>query len=209
MAADLVDLSSAGARVFIDQRFDPIFGIGEPLYLHLVSRSRQEPFVAAAVVRDRTEVEGGRAYAFVFVDPLGLSNDVPPEMAKLLNHRADFRVEPDPSQPIEITVSVDGKTMEKKGRIRNISTAGMSFTADLSLESDLTKIRHIHVAFELPDTIETILMHARIRHRYLKAAGICYGVFFLVDEKTAHHQQAISAFVSSRQRALPVASPQT
>jgi len=200
---EITDICAEGLRVFIHQRYCPIFGAGEVLYLHLRSRQLDEPITAPGLVHERAEAEEGCHYVFVFVDPIGLLAKVPPQLAEVFNQRSEFRVEPDPSQPITLTIDTGDNGMRVRGKIRDISTSGLSFDAVLNVERALSKVRSIDVSFELPDSPLTVSFGARIRHRRLTPGGICYGLIFEPDERYFECQRHLTRYIASRQRCLP------
>ncbi len=201
--ARLYELSAGGVRVFIDQKYQPIYGLGESVYLHLMSRTLEEPLVTPAVVHSLADADEGQNISFVFVDPIGLETDVPREFAELLNQRADFRVEPDIDQPIYVQIGLENRVLEISGTLRDISVTGLSFDTELQVEYELTQIRYVDLIFALPHMEEPMKINTRIRHRHLRNTGISYGVYFVPEKMSPKNRRALSAYVAIRQRAMP------
>jgi hypothetical protein len=184
----VVDISAGGIAVLFGVQSPPVYEIGQTLLLEMTSPHLGDRMVTPALVDHREECSEGRLYGFEFLDRLGLLARLPAELAGLFNQRRICRVEPDPENPVLVTVEGIGVAFELQVFLRDLSTEGLSFRAPPLVEVALSKTRMVKVSFSLPDSPVPLRFQATIVHRDLIAGSICYGVCFY-QERTPNFEE--------------------
>jgi PilZ domain len=203
--AQIVDISSGGISVFVKRVCDPGLPDREAVHLRLSSPHMKVPLSAPAIVRRSEESAEGRVYGLEFLDWLGLLSRIPPALARLFNKRGDSRVEPDSGDRIDVAVESKSLPFQIGGKLRDLSSTGLSFSAADDVEKFLSKIDRVKVSFSLPGRVEVIAFWGDILHRNTSDGSIHYGICF--DQKLTRQfkkkQDQISAFLEEqRQKAI-------
>jgi hypothetical protein len=204
IAGRIADLSIEGVALFFDQRHDPVFALRDIVNLELSSKHLPEPLVVPSMVRHRSEVERGRLYGFEFVDWLGLLGKLPAALTGLFNQRGNYRVQPDPQNPVDVMIEGTLLPSPIQATLRDLSVAGISVQAAYTIENLLMKVELVQVSFELPFSPERLSFWGNIIHRDLIGQGICYGILF-DDKRTPRFkkkQEVLIKYVSDRRQQL-------
>lgn len=198
----VVDLSAGGMNLVFPHGVDPMYKIGEGLYIKMSSCFLQGPIVVPSQVHRRKETEDGQLYALVFLDWLGLLSRLPPELASMFNQRSSYRFEPPSDQTIEVRVDGLDSDVRIEGPLRDLSSHGLSFRAPLSAEETLAHAKAIEVSFVLPTRSEALDFHCQIRYRDLSGDQVCYGLFFDPErtERFEDKQAEVSCYLSACQK---------
>ena len=198
----VADLSARGMGVIFDREVELALSAGEIVHLQIGSKHLSEPCLVPCVTHRSEEVEGGRLYGFEFVDRTWFLSQFPSAFPTLFNRRHDYRVEPDPRHPIEVTVEGITASFEIKALLRDLSTEGLSFRASPLIPAALAKTKQIGVSFRLPDNPEPLRFLARIRHWDLIGDSICYGVLFDAEGTECFHlkQEALQTYITERRQ---------
>ena len=198
----ITDVSASGMGLRFDGQLDPGCNTGEPVSLRLTSPHLNGPLSVPSQVVHIRDGRAGQIYGFGFLDWLGLRSALPPELTAIFNQRGEYRVEPDPDQPIEVLASGIDVYFEVQAQLRDISPAGMSFRAPSLVECVLRKSRHINISFLLPGESDPLTFVARICHRDLAGGHINYGLFFVEEdtENIAEKREVVLRYITERRR---------
>lgn len=198
----ITDISASGMGLLFDEQSDPGCNTGESISLRLKSPFMKKPLSVPSQVVHIRDGRSGQIYGFGFLDWMGLRSSLPHDLAAVFNQRGDYRVDPDPDQPIDVVVTGIDVYFEVEAQMRDISSSGMSFRAVSLAECVLRKSRNVTVSFSLPDVPEALSFVARICHRDLAGGHINYGLFFLEDETEgfAEQRETVLEYITARRR---------
>ncbi len=198
----ITDISVAGMGLWFDEESDPHCNVGKSVVLRLKSPHLSAPLsVLSQVVHIRDDAQG-QIYGFGFLDWMGLRSALPRQLAVVFNQRGDYRIEPDPNDPIGVIVTGVEVYFEVEAQLRDISVGGMSFRAETLAEFVLRKSRHVNVSFALPTHDTPLSFVARICHRDLAGGHINYGLFFIESETEcfADQRETVLDYVTARRK---------
>ena len=198
---DIVFGGAGFASLAFSESGGPALAVGEKTEISFTSVRLNKPLVVSARVRHRADRDDFRHYGFQFIERQQLESRLSPELFRLFNRRASYRVKPSPGSPVQVTLQGPAG-VQATGELVDISAAGMGLRVPLEVEATLTATTHIIVSFSLPDCPHPLSLEAIIRDRHLAGVEIHYGIEFdLEQSKQAKRQEdAIMNFVMKRQR---------
>jgi hypothetical protein len=194
------DVSACGLRVFFKAGAAPRFSLKEAIRLELASPYLKEPRTVPSLVTFRGNSRDGALYGFEIIDWLGLLSSLPGELKAVFNQRRDYRVRPDPRQPVTVTVGAPGCRV--KVQAEDVSASGLSFTASLKLERNLSDQETVVLSLRLPTDTKDLHFRAKVLHSAIVAGGARYGVCLLDEpgEDFERHTRALESYVNRRRR---------
>jgi c-di-GMP-binding flagellar brake protein YcgR len=200
ISGSVVDVSAGGMGVFFRQKDAPDLALKQTLLVEIDSREFSQPLLVPIMVRRCDMAIGGRTYGLEFIDWIGLLASLPPRLRKLFNRRDDFRVEPDPEKPVE--VSIEGLPIKVTATLRDCSPKGLSVCLPSNMETVLLTERQMKVSFRPPKSVFKVTFFGTILHRYLAEEGICYGIFFdpRRTEEFNKNQNLLIKYINERRR---------
>ncbi len=199
----ITDISASGIGLLFAEQADPGCNTGESVSLRFSSPYLNGPLSVPSQVVHIRDGRAGQIYGFGFPDWLGLRSVLPRELVAVFNQRGEYRVEPEPDQPIQVVASGIDVYFEVQAQLRDISSAGVSFRASSLAECVLRRSRHVNISFLLPGQADELTFVARICHRDLAGSHINYGLFFL-EEETEHFEEKreiVLQYIAERRRA--------
>ena len=201
-AALITDISAAGIGLWFDEESDPHCNVGKSVVLRLMSPHLSAPLSVLCQVVHLRDREEGQVYGFGFLDWMGLRSALPERLAVAFNQRGDYRIEPDPNEPIGVIVTGVEVYFEVEAQLRDISVGGMSFRAESLAEFVLRKSRLVNVSFALPTHDTPLSFVARICHRDLAGGHINYGLFFIESETEmfAEQRETVLDYITARRK---------
>ena len=193
-----------GTNLLFEGSGAPEVAVAETVDLEINSNLLDVPVSVQAIVHNRSEAETGRIYGFRFLDPIAVLSSLPEELRRPLNHRMDFRVQPDPSAPIEVTVVAPTIGVRSMAQLADISTSGMSVSLKSDLERELSGVRNLSFSMRLPPSLELLSVQGEVRYRRLDSDGVRYGIEMnsRVDDDFDVVQQCIRTYIRARQRQI-------
>ena len=201
-SGQITAVSATGMGILFDEQSDPGCNTGESVLLRLKSPHLSTPLSVLGQVVHIGDDEKGQVYGFGFLDWMGLRSALPKQLTPIFNQRGEYRVEPDPDQPIDVVVTGLDVYFEVEAQLRDISSGGMSFRAPSLAECVLRTCRNVNVSFGLPGHPDQLSFVARICHRDLAGGHINYGLFFVgsMTERFAEQQETLLHYVAARRR---------
>ncbi|MHC4415144.1 MAG: PilZ domain-containing protein [Planctomycetota bacterium] len=205
LAGRLVDLSFGGAQVrffagdFPRHSLAP--AVGETVELGFPSALLNRPLVASARVTYRTDEDRFCRCGFRFTDPGQFERRLWPMFRRLFNRRRAVRIALDPGWPAWITRDA----VRVEAPLVDISTAGVAVSVPPDVEAALASADRIRLCIPLSESGRRLELDGRVRSRRLAGGQIHYGIEFDRNERGASDLEpdAIAAFVTTRQQALP------
>jgi len=196
----IVDLSACGIKVLFAYRCDPSYRLKEVVNLKFISPHLPAPLITPGLVRFRGEGRTGRIYGFEFLDWLGLLTSLPPLLAEMFNQRGDFRVAPDPEEPIPI--NLENLPLARSAVLRDISSNGLSFLVPSNMETVLREVKTLDISFSLPPSPHRLYFRCQILREQLSEEGVTYGVCFDAKRTEGFHekQNLVIQYIQRRQR---------
>ncbi|MHC4447767.1 MAG: PilZ domain-containing protein, partial [Planctomycetota bacterium] len=173
--------------------------------LHFTGAQLDGPLVATAKVIHRCDVDEGDGYDYglQFIDRDRLEGELTPELFRLFNRRGSYRVQPDPTKPVTVTVEVVPDGPRAHGRMVDISATGIGVHVPAAVEAALVAVSRIRVSFTLPTSDDPLCLEGIIRSRRLIGGeAVRYGILFMLDagEAGQDQQSAIIDYVRRRQQ---------
>jgi hypothetical protein len=200
----VVDVTVEGAGVRFALSTAPSIAIGREVLLEFGSQ-QQKILTVAALVRFRREEEAFRRYGLEFIDRDLVQKQLPPALARLFNRRGAFRVRPDPTQPVNVTLEgflSSGNVERTTVTLIDLSVTGLAVTVSHEFERAFAGNIDVRVSMELPGYPEDINLGAVIHYRKLLDKGVHYGIGF-DPQRTANfskQRKAIMDYVVKRYR---------
>ncbi len=128
--------------------------------------------VPATIVR-RDENPLSRSYRLALDPAAGV------ELHRAFLGRRVPRVRPEQSFAVEIRSPVGDDTF--RGRVHDISSAGVSIVVDSADEQNLYRLGAVRLCFSLPGDQDSLVFTGMIRHRRFEDGEIRYGIEFYRD----------------------------
>jgi hypothetical protein len=200
----VVDVTADGAGIRFGLAAAPNIAIGQQVELEFASQ-QQKILTVPAFVRFRREEETHRRYGLEFLDRELVEKQLPPALARLFNRRGAFRVRPDPTRPIAVTLegfvthgSVERTTVD----LVDLSVTGMAVTVGPDFEKAFSGNVDVRVSMEVPGYPDDINLGAVIHYRKLLDDGVHYGIGFDPGRTAnfAKQRRAIMDYVVRRYR---------
>lgn len=121
-----------------------------------------------------------------------------------LGYRDDYRVFPDPKNPLEVRLRPRGTEAWYRTLLKDVSASGMGVLVDAFTDRALAEHREVDIVLELPGLDSLIACVGRIRYRRLVGCGIKHGVEFAPDLTPgfASVERRVNEYVMNRQRQL-------
>lgn len=200
----VLDVTIDGVGISFEKEGGPELGLSKKVTLIFSGAALDDPVEVFGDVTSRVEAGELRhyRYGFAFDQSAELEKRLPAGIFGLFNRRGAFRISPDPTKPVEVSVTAPGVRGTKiTTLLKDISISGLGFLLEPEAESILGAIEVIEMSFRLPTSDEDFELLGRIRRRELIEKDILYGVQF--DDQTedfARRREEISAYVMHRQR---------
>ena len=200
----VLDITIDGVGISFEKEGGPELGLSKKVTLIFSGAALGDPVEVFGEVRSRVEAGEFRHYRYgvAFDQSAELEKRLPAGIFRLFNRRGAFRSSPDPTKPVEVSVTVPGvKGTKITTLLKDISISGLAFLLEPEAESILGAIEVIEMSFRLPTSDEDFELLGRIRRRELIEKDILYGVEF--DDQTedfGRRREEISAYVMHRQR---------
>lgn len=212
-AAELLDLTVEGAGTRFRRDAGPTLALGQGATLTFTSARLLRPIHVHAKVRSRVELGAFRSYryGFEFDERDELQRQLSGEIYRLFNQRLDYRVEPDPTEPVdalvklyepETTAAVTNKDFRATGQVKDICGVGAGVLLDREVETTLAATDLVVVGFRLPPNDVMLQFAAWIRHRELQEESVCYGLEFDPGRSEQFRQQQNEILKYTRRRRL-------
>ncbi len=201
---EICDLAIQGLGIRFDHRSEAVFAIRDVVNLELSSAKLDRPILAPAMVRHRREDDRGRIYGFQFLDWLGLLSRLPLSLACLFNQRGSHRVQPQPTEHVDVTIEGSLLPSSVRAELYDISATGLSVQAPFAIENMLMKVERVKLSFLLPGSQAKLVFWGNIMHREIAFDRIRYGIVFSVKKTTDFKkmQAAVQKYVTEREHAL-------
>jgi len=198
----VVDISAQGVSLGFSVEEDPNTELREIVLLKITSTYLEKSIVVPSMIIRREELEDGRVYGIEFIDWLGLLAQLPIALAEMFNRRGDYRVEPNPEDPIQVTL--EALPLRVNAWLRDISVVGLSAIIPSNLETVFRKVRKALVSFNLPHLGKKLKFQGRILHRNLTERGVCYGIVFRGEKTRAfqENQQLLAQYIQERKKEI-------
>lgn len=198
----VVDISAQGVSLSFSAEEEPNIELREIVLLKVTSTFLEKSIVVPSMVIRREELEEGWTYGIEFIDWLGLLAQLPPALAEMFNRRGDYRVEPIPEDPIQVTL--EALPLRVNAWLRDISIVGLSAFIPSNLETVFRKVRKAQVSFNLPRLGKKLKFQGRILHRHLTESGVCYGIVFVEETTRAfqENQQLLAQYIQARKKEI-------
>ena len=200
---ELIDVTIDGAAVRFPHARAPSIAVGDRVVI-LLGAVDQALRVDAVVIHRREDPEH-RRYGLRFLDPDSLAERLGPALAKLFNRRGAPRVQPDPREPVEITLEgflAAGGVERTQAPLIDLSTGGLATEVGYAFEAGFAGNIRVRATFELPGIDEPFNLGAVIQNRRSVDHGVLYGLEFDPD-RTLHfprQRRAIADYVARRYR---------
>ncbi len=122
------------------------------------------------------------------------------DLARLQNHRNDFRVFPHAAAPIEVRATTE-EGESYRAMLRDISATGAGLFFPVADEEKLHSARTLTIEFTLPGELQPLKLGARICHRTLAGQAVAYGMQFDPNATTNFfkQQRRVRAYCQRRQ----------
>ncbi len=204
VAGEAMDVSVGGALVRLEAQDVRELTVGEQVRLHFTGGQLNAPLVATAKVMHRCDVDegGGCNYGLQFMNRDRFEGELSAELFRLFNRRGSYRVQPDPKEPVSITVQVVPDGPRAHGRMVDISATGIGVHVPAAMEAALVAVSRIRVSFTLPTSDDPLCLEGIIRSRRLIGGeALRYGILFMLEagEAGEDQQSAIISYVRQRQ----------
>lgn len=174
----IVDLTAKGMGIFFISEAECSPPLNESTQLKFESQHLPQPILTAAILRSRGQLAGGIVYGFEFVDGPAFLASLPPQLAALFNQRGNYRVEPDPEEPVKVKVTPVFPAVMFLAVLRDFSARGLSFRLSPERAQLIAGLKKVDVAFHLPAVREEFQFHGSIVHSETRPEGIVCGVCF-------------------------------
>ena len=205
VAGEAMDVSAGGALVRLEAQDVRELTVGEQVQLHFTGGQLDAPLVSTAKVMHRCDVDegGGCNYGLQFMNRDRLEGELTAELFRLFNRRGSYRVQPDPKEPVSVTVQAVPDGPRAHGRMVDISATGIGVHVPAAMEAALVAVSRIRVSFTLPTSDDPLCLEGIIRSRRLIGGeAVRYGILFMLDagEAGQNQQSAIMSYVRQRQQ---------
>lgn len=165
----------------------PLLPVGRAGELAFHRPDLGQSVVALGKVAYRNEGDDVRSYHFLFGERTRQT------LAGLLEPRRAQRVQPDPDEPVEVTLVLEGATAKAIiGAARDVSTSGIGIDIPWEHEAVLATCAALHVRLRVPGSDEQLEFRCRVRNRALGQGAIIYGLEFDLGEVEADDPRILS-----------------
>ncbi|MAG55550.1 MAG: hypothetical protein CMJ83_04590 [Planctomycetes bacterium] len=197
-------ISTEGCSLTFEPGQAPDLAVGQRVDVAVTASGLSKPLNVPSVVHHRYEGTDGRLFDFRFLDATALRRALPEALFAVFDHRAAYRVQPDPSAPIEVTVKATPPGIRALAYLADLSVTGIAISVSAGLEQELRAVQRLDLSFRLPPTFQVMSMVGDIRHRRLASDGVRYGIA-IDPERTRDfpgQQDLIRDYIRSRQQEI-------
>lgn len=200
----LVDVGPEQAALVFPNAEAPNLAMGQEILLKFSGEKIETPIEVAAIAHSRRDQKQTRRFGVWFVNPVDVETKLFPILRTLFNRRAEFRVHPDPLNPIQVTAKHLKSDKSFTGPMEDISASGMGLQLELDAEIHFAEVDYMMLSFLLPGAANPFQVGAIIRYRELIGQLTRYGLEF--DPRRSKNfldqQRAISKYAMERQRQI-------
>ena len=215
-SAELLDITVEGAGTRFRRDAGPTLALGQAATLTFTSARLRQPIHVHAKVRSRAELGAFRSYryGFEFDERDELQRQLSGEIYRLFNQRLAYRVEPDPTEPIEVLISLpEPETATPppeagsvaRGQVKDLCGIGAAVVLERVVETTFAATDLVEIRFKLPSVATEVCLSAWIRHRELQDEYVSYGLEFdaMRSQRFIQQQNEILRYTRRRQLAEP------
>ena len=198
----VVDIGSDGCQLHWGMPWAPSVPLGMRFQGTVCFNDVEPAFPITMQAMSRAEAPSGRTYSFEF----GLRDSVRDEfvqaLMKTFNRRAAHRVKPDPLTAIKAVLSLKDGRYDTRGRIRDISGAGIAIIAEADADRNLAESDVLRVRIGLTTEPIPLDLEGKVVGRQVVPEGILYRLHFMLDRcsNDAEIRSRILEYVKQRQR---------
>jgi c-di-GMP-binding flagellar brake protein YcgR len=203
IAAKLNNLSFNGVGVAVKRGAGPVLVEQMRVFIRLLGPYLPEPIKAVAVVTFATAEGDGHRYGLEFMNARHIHDQVPSKLLGIFNRRRAFRVVPDSSNPVTVSITGRGGALAIELPVISLSVSGAACFSK-GRDHVLERSEMVTLVFRLPEEAAPCRFTGTVRYLMEWQQGCRYGIEF--TEQTTRLflrcQRQVMEYVMQQQRVM-------